>query len=125
MRRLNSYLLILIALWLPIQAAAALAMPFCRHAAEHSAPAAAVQSPAPCHEHAGNAADPAGGAGVDVVSDLGCDNCEMCHLASAGYIPPAAAVLPLAAANVFVAQPMFAAHSHIAEPPQQPPRRTN
>lgn len=122
MRRFKSFLLILIALWLPIQAVAAVAMPFCRHAAGQSAPAEAVQSPAPCHEHAGAAV---GSTGETSASDLGCDNCEMCHLASAGYIPPAAAVLPLPVASVFVAQPMFAAHSHIGEPPQQPPRRLN
>ena len=67
---------------------------------------------APCHEHAAPAA-----------GDLVCDNCELCHLASAGYIPPAAANLPLAIAGVFVARPIPALHSHIAEPLQQPPRR--
>ncbi|MDP2108936.1 MAG: hypothetical protein Q8J67_07800 [Rhodocyclaceae bacterium] len=120
MRRLKSFLLILIALWLPVQTAAAMAMPFCGHAGEPSAQAMVADSPAPCHEHVVPAADPASGAGV---SDLGCDNCEMCHLASAGYIPPAAANLPLAVAGVFVARSIHALHSHIAAPPQQPPRR--
>lgn len=121
MRRLKSFLLILIALWLPVQTAAALAMPFCGHAGDPAGQVTA-NAPAPCHEHAAPApaADPAGGAGA---SDLGCDNCEMCHLASSGYIPPAAAKLPLAIAGVFVARPILALHSHIAEPLQQPPRR--
>ncbi|MDP1956961.1 MAG: hypothetical protein Q8J75_02130 [Rhodocyclaceae bacterium] len=122
MRRLNSYMLILIALWLPIQAVAAMAMPYCRHAGEPSAQTEAVHSAAPCHEHADVAV---GAADVSSTGDLGCDNCEMCHLASAGYIPSAVANLPLPVASVFVARPMSALRSHIAEPPQQPPRRTN
>ena len=119
MRHFKNYLLILIALWLPVQTAAALAMPFCGHAGDPVVQVTA-SAPAPCHEHAAPAADPAGGAGA---SDLACDNCEMCHLASAGYIPPAAANLPLAVAGVFAARPIPALHSHIAAPPQQPPRR--
>lgn len=122
MRRIKSFLLILIALWLPVQTAAALAMPFCGHAGEPSAQAMVADSPAPCHEHVVPAADPASGAGV---SDLGCDNCEMCHLASAGYLPSAAVSLPVLVASGFVTKQVLASISHIAELPQQPPRRLN
>ncbi len=119
MRRYKSYLLLLIALWLPLQAAAAWAMPFCRHAMEQAAQTEAMLPVAHCHEQPGDAS-----AGM-VTADLDCDNCEMCHLASAGYIPPAIANLPSSVASVFVAQPILAAHSFIAEPPQDPPRRLN
>jgi hypothetical protein len=57
--------------------------------------------------------------------DLDCDNCEMCHLATAGYIPPAVAGLPLPAASVLVAQQVLASPSFITTPPQDPPRRLN
>jgi hypothetical protein len=116
MHRCKSYLLILCALWLPLQAAAALTMPFCSHAGEASTQVAAVPSPEHCHEHDG-------AAGKSSTGDLGCDNCGMCHLASAGYIPSAAAVLPAPVASSFVAQPVFVSTSHISEPPQHPPRR--
>jgi len=123
MRRCKSFLLIFITLWLPLQAAAAWVMPFCRHAPEQSAQtsvqAEAMQSMAHCHEQQGDA--PAG----SVTADLDCDNCEMCHLASAGYIPSTPASLPLPVAGVFVAQPMHVSPSFIATPPQDPPRRLN
>jgi hypothetical protein len=118
MRRCKSSLLILIALWLPLQAAAAWAMPFCRHAVERAVQAEAVPSPAHCHEQVATEADATN-------PDLDCDNCEMCHLASAGYIPPAVANLPLPVASVFAAQQVLASPSFIAEPPQDPPRRLN
>jgi uncharacterized membrane protein len=116
MRRLHSYLLILIALWLPLQAAAAWAMPFCRHAAAEQA----AQATEHCHAQAAAAAQPA------AATDLDCDNCEMCHLASAGYLLAAAdAGVFGAAASVQVPRLKPASPSHIAEPPQQPPRRSN
>ncbi|MHB1360255.1 MAG: hypothetical protein ACYCWC_11820 [Rhodocyclaceae bacterium] len=122
MRRFKSFLLILMALWLPLQAAAAVAMPFCRHAAEQPLQAAALQSPEHCHEHAGNAAGPEGGAGS---SDLACDNCEMCHLASAGYLPVTANNLTLATVSAHLTLTALTPLSHIGDPPLQPPRRQN
>jgi hypothetical protein len=118
MRRFKSFLLILIALWLPLQAASAVAMPFCRHAAERATQAEAPSPQAHCHEQAATTADASS-------PDLDCDNCEMCHLATAGYIPPAVAGLPLPAASVLVAQPVHASPSFISIPPQDPPRRLN
>lgn len=121
MRRLNSLLLILVALWLPLQTAAAWAMPFCRHAAERVEPVDAQQamaSGAHCHELEDAAHDPQR-------DGFNCDNCAMCHLASAGYLP-AAVVEPISsAASVLVTQPILTLPSHIGDPPQQPPRRTN
>jgi ABC-type nickel/cobalt efflux system permease component RcnA len=121
MRRFKSFLLILIALWLPLQTAAAAVMPFCRHAAERQlVQHTEAASPAHCHEHA--AALPEGPAG----DSLSCDNCEMCHLASAGYLPAVtAAALPPLTANILVATQLIASPSHIPEPPQHPPRRTS
>lgn len=115
MRRQRSYLLILIALWLPLQAAASWAMPFCRHVAVEQAAHATEH----CHELAEAAASPAAG-GLD------CDNCEICHLAGAGYLLAAVDIgLPGTMANVLVPRLKPASPSHIAEPPQQPPRRSN
>ncbi len=108
MRRFNSFLLILIALWLPLQAAAAVAMTFCRHAPE---PVAAEATH--CHGHVVNAA----------AGDIDCDNCGLCHLASAGFLLAPTDSFMLPAASILVPQPVIASASHIPEPPQQPPRR--
>ena len=109
MRRLKSLLLILIALWLPIQAAAAVTMPFCRHAPEPVAAAATH-----CHEQL-----------VEPVAagDIDCDNCSMCHLASAGFLLAPTDASPPHAASIQVPKLQAASASHIPEPPQQPPRR--
>jgi ABC-type nickel/cobalt efflux system permease component RcnA len=122
MRRIRSFLLILVALWLPLQAAAAWTMPLCRHAAAREAvqQTAAVEQHAHCHEQAAASDDDM------VAADLGCDNCATCHLSSAGYLLTATAgnlALPLT--DAFVALPSLAPPSHIGEPPQQPPRRTS
>lgn len=111
MRRLKSFLLILVALWLPIQAAAAVTMPFCRHAAEQ---VVMGMEAAHCHEQA-----------TDSVAtiDVDCDNCAMCHLATAGFLLATADMLPLHAASILVPRLQIASASHIPEPPQQPPRR--
>lgn len=108
MRRIKSFLLILLALWLPIQAAAAVTMPFCRHAPEP----AVIEAPH-CHEQAADSA----AAAVD------CDNCGLCHLASAGFLLAPTDAFALHAASILVPRPTMASASHIPEPPQQPPRR--
>ncbi|MDP1537740.1 MAG: hypothetical protein Q8L95_11210 [Burkholderiales bacterium] len=112
MRRIKSYLLILIALWLPLQAAAAATMPFCRHAAEQ-----VTMEGVHCHEQVDEPSTAAAG-------DLDCDNCAMCHLATAGYLLVTAENLPPLAASILVPKLKPASPSHIPEPPQQPPRRT-
>ena len=109
MYRLKSIFLILLALWLPIQAAAAVTMPFCRHAAGQVAMEAAH-----CHDQA---------AGTAAASAVDCDNCAMCHLATAGFLLAAAETLSLHAASILVPRLEQASASHIPEPPQQPPRR--
>lgn len=109
MRRFKSYLLILLALWLPIQAAAAVTMSFCRHAPE---PVAAEATH--CHEQLVESV---------AASDIGCDNCGLCHLASAGFLLAPTETFPLLVAGILVPQPTTASASHIPEPPQQPPRR--
>lgn len=121
MRRFKSFFLLLFAFWLPIQAASAAAMPFCRHALEQTGQAeqaVVAHAGAHCHEQA---AAPAGDAG----KDAGCDNCEMCHLATASYLPVVAGTLPTYAANILVPKLKPASPSHIGDPPQQPPRRLN
>jgi hypothetical protein len=116
MRRLKSCLLILVALWLPLQAAAAATMPFCRHAAEQAALEEIMRNAAHCHEQAADAATVA-------ADDFDCDNCRMCQFATAGYLLAARATLPPLAASILVSRLEPVSVSHIPEPPQQPPRR--
>lgn len=108
-RRLIRFLLLMAACWLPVQTMAAMVMPLCSHAQQQ----AAVE--AHCHD-----ADP----GDAVQHDAGCDNCEICHLGTAGFMasaPLIAGVLPID--RHFQPVAISAPPSHIAEPPQQPPRR--
>jgi len=112
--------LLITALWLPLQAVAAVAMPFCRHAAEQAAAADAMTHEEHCPGHAMESA--AVPAAIDCDQD--CDGCELCHLASAGYMPAAAAtaVQPLVGRD-FQLRPVLASRSFVPEPPQHPPRR--
>lgn len=122
MRRFKSFLPILLALslWLPIQEATALAMPLCRHTAEQALQVEVLQAQTAghCHEAAVMVAEPTG-------NETDCDNCGMCHLAIAGFLPTTAISLTAAAASILVMLPALTPPSHIGEPPQQPPRRLN
>lgn len=118
--RLARFLLLFAALWLPVQTMAGLAMSQCRHVQEQAAAdalshdAAEDESAMPCHE----AADPAQAVHQDT-----CDNCEMCHLATAGFMPSTDQLAGLVPAdNSYVVPAIMAPPSHIAEPPQHPPR---
>lgn len=113
--RLRAFVLLLAALWLPLQTLAAMAMPLCRHAIEQ--PAEVVASP--CHEHEsehGQAADASG-------SGATCDNCELCHLACAGFMPSAPLSGAAAASGSGYLLPVgVVPPSHVGEPPHHPPR---
>jgi ABC-type nickel/cobalt efflux system permease component RcnA len=116
-RRLARFLLILTALWLPLQAVAGMTMKLCNHAAAAQAQQQDVAEACPYHHGAAPAAP-------DQAPDKGCDACGVCHLAGVGYIPATAvvaAVLPASA--VFLPVPAAARISYIPEPPQQPPKR--
>ena len=120
-RRLIRFLLLFAALWLPVQTMAGMSISVCMNMQSHGGMAAphdgfADEAAAmPCHEAMADASA--------AQSDGGCDNCEICHLASAGFMPSAAfepAPPPLGKrfdASLIVAPPSF-----IAEPPQHPPR---
>jgi hypothetical protein len=116
--RIARFLLLVAALWLPVQTSAALAMPLCHHVplqlsvdmTDH----AAMEAGAPCHEAA--TPDPA-------THEAGCDNCQTCHMAGAGFMPSTTAstgFMPVA--NAYSLPAIMAPPSHIGEPPQHPPR---
>jgi hypothetical protein len=121
-KRLVRFLLFFAALWLPVQTMAGLAMPLCGHAQEQVA-AGIVNHEAnipgeaamPCHEAMGS----------DQAADQdACDNCQVCHLASTGFMPSADLAADLMSAGYHYAHPAIVApRSHVAEPPQHPPRR--
>jgi hypothetical protein len=118
MTRFARFLLMFAALWLPVQTMAGLAMPLCQHGQDQAAAGAMhygdEASAMPCHE-----------AGPDdqAAHQDGCDNCEVCHLAGAGFMPSAdtaAGLMP--AGHRYVLPAVLTPRSHIAEPPQHPPR---
>ena len=120
-QRFVRFLLFFAALWLPVQTMAALSMSQCRHVQEQAAAggmghevAASAELPAPCHEAVDS---------DQATYNEACDNCESCHLASAGFLPSAdllAGLIP--AENRYVLPAVTVPRSHIAEPPQHPPR---
>lgn len=121
--RCARFLLLFVALWLPVQTMAALSMPLCRHVPEQTGAlievaidrvTEAVAAPH-CHEVAAPA--------EPVAHEAACDNCELCHLACAGFMPSArlaAELIP--AARGYMLPAIAAPPSHIVEPPQHPPR---
>lgn len=109
--------LFIAALWLPLQAVAAIAMPFCRHGETQKVAVAADQAVVHCHQHERQQTP------ADHVANA-CDQCGFCHLAGAGFMPaaePVAAVIP--AGRDFRSDAPLAPASNIPEPPRQPPRR--
>lgn len=108
--------LFLAAFWLPLQAAAAMAMPFCRHGEAHKMAAMEQTATGHCqmHERHGDADGHA----------PACDNCEFCHLAAAGFMPtPEYVAAVIASARGFRAEAPLAPASAVPEPPRQPPKR--
>lgn len=118
MGRLKNILLILLAVWLPIQASAAMAMSLCRHTT-----APATEEATHCQAHLAQSAQSVAMAVVDQENDTACDNCALCHLASAGFLLGPNESFPLHSASILVPRLIAASASHIPEPPQQPPRR--
>jgi hypothetical protein len=116
--RIARFLLLVAALWLPVQTSAALAMSSCRHAplqaAVEMADHTAMEAGTPCHETA---------TPDQAMHDTGCDNCQTCHMAGAGFMPSTVSPTGLMpTANAYSLPAIMAPPSHISEPPQQPPR---
>lgn len=118
---LARFLLLFAALWLPVQTMAGMSVSVCMNMESHGGMAAHAAASAdeaaamPCHEAMADehAAHP----------DGGCDNCEICHLASAGFMPSAALPAGLVSSASGYLMPAFMAPpSHIDEPPHHPPR---
>jgi ABC-type nickel/cobalt efflux system permease component RcnA len=116
--RFARFLLIFAALWLPVQTMAGLAMPLCQHGEDRTSVVAVHHgddaSAMPCHEAM---------ADEQAAHQDGCDNCGVCHLASAGFLPSAdvaAGLMPVG--HRYALPAVLAPRSHIAEPPQHPPR---
>jgi hypothetical protein len=118
--------LFIAALWLPLAAVAAVAMPFCRHG---EAPAPAQTDMGSSHHHCHDAeGDEPGSApdstGATVSHGSGsCDSCGFCHLACAAVVPMSATTTGVIPAAQFFGLTAAALHpDHIPELLQPPPR---
>ena len=80
-KRLRALLLVLMACWLTLQSAAAWTMPLRIH---HVHPVGVAQAPADTHAHHAHEADAAPMTAGVYEGD--CDHCEVCHLASSGFL---------------------------------------
>jgi len=115
MLRLRALLLVLIAFCLPLQTAAAWAMPLCPDATQQAV-AQDETARAPCHSHETDATSVAPGCPT-------CDDCGVCHLASAGFLLFAGDRLAaLTGVDVLVPRLLATLRSHISEPLLHPPR---
>lgn len=104
LKRLTAFLLIL---WLPLQGMAMVAMPFCKHAAPLDwSDGAGILA---MHSHGDVASDRVRHHdGYDTHYDgapdhsaSACDQCELCHLACAGYVPAESKASPPLADRAF------------------------
>lgn len=114
--RLVRLLVLFAALWLPLQAVSAIAMPYCKHGAPQSMQQMNADN---MHcEHGGNPAQPRQKTGSHA-----CDDCGLCHLAGSGAILISSPVpTGLAAAHDYALPAERPLVSHIPELPQRPPR---
>lgn len=125
MKRWKSFNCVLIALWLPLQGYAAVAMPFCQHsmAGTSGAPTSADHAHL-TDAHAGMHHDDTGDPQASVVNEAGglaCDNCGACHLACAPAIFALVSVSLLVAGSVFESALTDSPHIFYPEQPQRPP----
>lgn len=117
---LKRLLAVLLMLWLPIQTASAVVMPFCKHALQaYDVQQAQVRTPAMehCAVHAGHKDSSAAAYGDNV----NCGQCELCHLACAGFMPSSFAPLGAFRGNVAVIGIVARLHSVSSEPGDRPP----
>jgi hypothetical protein len=115
MRRLRSLVILLMALWLPLQAVVAVAMPFCQ-----DVPAPAHSAPSHDHHggHHGEGGDAADG---NDVFPLKCNDCGPCHLACAPMVGVAASIAVLSVSQHLCAQPPAVPPARILDQPHPPP----
>lgn len=123
--RWQSILSVLIALWLPLQGYAAVAMPFCQHsmAGTSGAPTSADHT-RHADGHAGMHHDDAGdpqSSAENEAGGLACNNCGTCNLACAPAIFALVTVSLLVADSVFESAFTDSPHIFYPEQPQRPP----
>lgn len=123
-RRLPLLLLIVTALWLPLQSVAAL-VAACGHGLARGAarPLVLAQATSGCQEdHQGHHRQ-ATAASSSAQGGLSCDQCGFCHLAGAGMaVSLAVARPPVPAADPNVSWPVRFPPDHLPEPQSPPPR---
>lgn len=118
-------LAVLLMLWLPIQTASAVIMPFCKHALRSHGGLLVqqVDAHAPtvdaerCAAHAGDQQSSTAAHG----NLASCDQCELCHLACAGFLASSVAPLAAPAMSAAVASEPAPFHSVTPSLQQRPP----
>jgi hypothetical protein len=123
MRRIRGFVIGLLTLWLPLQAIAAVSMPFCPHGG--MAAAQASMHAHHQHEHSTPDSGQQGAHGGDQHPAAGalqqCNNCGACNLACAPAVPVSTMLL---SGTTVPVQLHFSAHSpglFIPDQPQPPP----
>jgi len=119
-KRLRALLLVLMACLLTLQSAAAWTMPLRIHQVH---PVGVAQAPADVHAHHAHEADAT--PMPSSACDCDCDRCEVCHLASSGFLLNGdPGMTALNATDVLASPAQATPPSHITAPPRHPPRPT-
>src|SRR3954467_9472499 len=92
-------ILVFLVAWLPLQGWAAVAMPFCKHALDHSN---GPQTAGSHHEHQVQTVDAhhqhhSGDTQTKAGHDLSCNDCGACHLACSSSLVPGTIVIAVPA----------------------------
>lgn len=123
---LRRFIAVLLILWLPIQTAGAAVMPFCKHlprgaeharVAEHASERVAAS---PCDGHVHDKSDVL----ADDSNKLPCDQCDLCRLACAGFMPASIALPHGPAVSVAVGEVPQSFRSAVAVLADRPPLPT-
>lgn len=129
MKSWKSLVVVLIALWLPLQGYGAVAMPFCKHSGSDAGAASAGHDghhsghdAAPAHHH-GDGIGSQGGPGVadSQGAGLACNDCGACHLACSPLLFSPSPAFTTTGSTVFDPQPLRSPLSFTPEQPQRPP----
>lgn len=114
---LRRLLVVLLMLWLPIQTASAVIMPFCAHALGAQVPQLESATSAEAHCALHDALD--GSSALH--DDANCDQCALCHLACAGFMPVSLVPTGSAAASSVATGRLLHLHSVIPDLDVRPP----
>jgi hypothetical protein len=123
MHSLRSLLVAFMVLWLPLHGVAAVAMPFCQHAAHETGaqPDTAQHHAAQPADHRHSAAHQQAADQNGLLSNLDCGDCGPCHLACSPLAACGAPTVAVPGAEIFSLLVPCSPSLFVPEQPKRPP----